>query len=111
MHNAALTDRGLPRSRVLEIDPRSQKVVWVYTHEEDFAGSTPPQFKFVSPYLSGAQRLPNGNTLICDGGSGRVFEVTPDGKTVWQLVNPEKRPLFRAYRYGSDFAGFAGRLP
>ena len=39
------------------------------------------------PYASSAQRLPNGNTLICSDGSV-VTQVTPNGKTVWQYVNP-----------------------
>jgi hypothetical protein len=43
---------------------------------------------FFSPFISGAQRLPNGNTLICSGGPAIVFEVTPDNKTVWQYKHP-----------------------
>lgn len=54
--------------------------VWRYTAE------TPTDF--YSRVISGAQRLPNGNTLICEGMSGNVFQVTPDGKTVWQYVYP-----------------------
>ncbi len=38
-------------------------------------------------FLSGAQRLPNGNTLICDGPQGRVVEVSAGGSTVWEYVN------------------------
>ena len=37
---------------------------------------------------SGAQRLPNGNTLITDGSKGTVFQITPDGTTVWKYINP-----------------------
>ncbi len=40
--------------------------------------------------ISGAQRLPNGNTLICSGINGSLFEVTPDRATVWKYVNPSK---------------------
>jgi hypothetical protein len=32
-------------------------------------------FRFNSFYISGAQRFPKGNTLICEGVGGRVFEV------------------------------------
>ena len=53
---------------------------WSYTAD--------PPTNFYSRLLSGAQRLPNGNTLICEGMSGNVFQVTPDGKTVWQYVYP-----------------------
>ena len=54
--------------------------VWSYTAE------TPTDF--YSRVISGVQRLPNGNTLICEGMSGNVFQVTPDGKVVWQYVYP-----------------------
>jgi len=40
--------------------------------------------------MSGAQRLPNGNTLICTGFSGTIFEVTPEKETVWDYINPAK---------------------
>lgn len=109
MHIAGVEDWGLPRSRVVEIDPRTKKVVWSFTHEESFTGWMPPEFKFNSPYIAGAQRLANGNTLICEGGSGRIFEVTQDGQVVWEFINPERRAIFRAYRYGPEFTGFAGK--
>jgi len=38
--------------------------------------------------VSGCQRLPNGNTLICDGTSGVLFEVTLEGEKVWEYVCP-----------------------
>ncbi len=56
--------------------------VWSY--------SAPKKSEFFSMLISGAQRLPNGSTLICSGISGTVFEVTPDRKTVWKYVNPTK---------------------
>ena len=98
--------------------------VWVYT------AATPSDF--FSAYISGTQRLPNGNTLICDGVHGTLFEVTPAGKTVWKYINPStsQRPLiqgesvpfkqhesgtvvpanqvYRAYRYASDYPGLQG---
>jgi hypothetical protein len=54
--------------------------LWSYTAE--------PPGSFYASYISGCQRLPNGNTLICDGPAGRFFEVTPDKTMVWQYVNP-----------------------
>ncbi len=85
------------------------QAVWTYT-------ATPPN-SFYATNISGAQRLPNGNTLICDGPSGTFFEVTSEGAIVWQYVNPiySQRPdnvaneVFRAERYAIDFAGFAGK--
>lgn len=50
----------------------------------------PERETFYSSHISGANRLPNGNTLICEGHSGRFFEVTPGGETVWQFRNPYK---------------------
>jgi hypothetical protein len=51
---------------------------WSYSDPENF----------FSGFISGAQRLPNGNTLICMGAPGRVFEVTRDKKIVWDYWNP-----------------------
>jgi hypothetical protein len=48
----------------------------------------PDKVSFSSPFISGVQRLPNGNTLICSGASGRIFEVTSAGKIVWEFYDP-----------------------
>ncbi|MEO0078368.1 MAG: aryl-sulfate sulfotransferase, partial [candidate division WOR-3 bacterium] len=50
-------------------------------------GATPARSLY-SPYISGAQRLPGGNTLVCNGGEGLFLEVTPDSQVVWTYVNP-----------------------
>lgn len=52
---------------------------WSYTRD------TPESF-FAS-YLSGAQRLLDGDTLICNGETGEIFEVTPEKITVWEYTN------------------------
>jgi hypothetical protein len=85
--NILLFDNGahrrnqpMPASRVLEIDSTSKAIVWEY-HD------TPP-YNFFSPYISGARRLPNGNTLITEGNFGRMFQVTPDKQVVWEYINP-----------------------
>ena len=77
---------------------------------------------FSSLTISGAQRLPNGNTLICEGSSGHLFEVTPNYSKVWDYINPAaingnlaqgatatQNPVFRAYRFPVDHPAFAGR--
>ena len=56
------------------------KLSWTYRASE-------PK-DFFSGFISGADRLPNGNTLICSGAPGEVFEVTPAGKIVWKFLNP-----------------------
>ncbi len=73
-----------PGSRVLEIDPISREIVWQY----DASCSGRPFWTFYSSFISSARRLPNGNTLICEGMNGRLFQVTTDGDIVWEYVNP-----------------------
>jgi hypothetical protein len=57
-----------------------EKALWSY--------SAPNKKDFFSWFISGAQRLPNGNTLINSGATGVVFEVTAEGETVWKFANP-----------------------
>ena len=54
-----------------------------------YAAQTPADF--YAPILSGAQRLPNGNTLIVDGTAGTISQATPDGKIAWEYVVPIHR--------------------
>src|SRR5262249_4579003 len=54
--------------------------LWSYT--------APQKSDFFAPFMSGAQRLPNGNTLISTGFSGTIFEVTPAKEVVWKYVVP-----------------------
>jgi hypothetical protein len=85
-------------SRVLEINPVTLQLVWSY------AGP-----RFYASNISGAQRLPNGNTLITEGPSGRLFEVTKEGKIVWEYINPlftgaqSTNSVYRAYRLPYDW--------
>lgn len=74
-------------SRVLEIDPSTKQIVWQY----DGSSSGRMIWSFFSSFLSSAQRLPGGNTLICEGMHGRIFQVTPAGEIVWEFVNPRMR--------------------
>ena len=71
---------ALPFSRVVEVDPKTNRIVWEYADN--------PAYNFFSPYISGARRLPNGNTLITEGMFGRMFQVTPEGDVVWEYINP-----------------------
>lgn len=101
---------GLPFSRVIEVEPQSQKVVWEYQAN--------PPFALFSPNISSADRLANGNTLICEGMTGRILEVTRRGETVWEWHNPFAQTvrgnqtsfaLWRAHRYAADHPALAGR--
>lgn len=73
-----------PGSRVLEIDPVRREIVWQY----DASRSGQPFWTFFSSFISSARRLPNGNTLICEGMHGRSFQVTIEGEIVWEYVSP-----------------------
>lgn len=96
-------------SRVVEFDPTTMKIVWQYTPKE--AGFEMPydSNRFYSPFISGAQRLPNGNTLICEGSGGRLIEVTSEHEIVWEYISPyfgkqmRMNMVYRAYRYPYDW--------
>ncbi len=89
-----------PYSRVLEINPITMELEWEYSARTAGVGYHHHYF-FYSPFVSSAQRLPNGNTLICEGDSLRVFEVTSDHELVWEYVIPPTMARgwsYRAYR-------------
>jgi Arylsulfotransferase (ASST) len=71
-------------SRVLEIDPVKEQIIWEYTG----GYSDLPDWTFHSSFISDARRLPNGNTFIDEGMNGRFFQVTPAGEIVWEYVSP-----------------------
>jgi hypothetical protein len=50
--------------------------------------AAPKKEEFFSFFISGCHRLPNGNTFICSGKQGRIFEVTAAGEIVWEFWNP-----------------------
>jgi hypothetical protein len=77
---------------------------WSYTDENPH--------DFYSYHLSGAQRLPNGNTLICEGAKGKFFEVTLEKGVVWQFENPYGTPNHVAdiHRYSPDYPGIKNLL-
>ena len=93
-------------SRVVEFDPTTLEIVWECKGEE--IGSTDAPFTthyFYSPLTSDAQRLPNGNTFICEGTSGRFMEFTPDNELVWEYNYPRLGSglIYRAYRIPYDW--------
>lgn len=108
--NVLIFDNGVYRldnsrtySRVIEVDPRTCEVVWEYKEL--------PFYNFYSPHISGARRLPNGNTLIIEGAFGRMFQVTCEGEVVWEYINPVfveslegymANTVFRANHYMTD---------
>jgi outer membrane protein assembly factor BamB len=100
-------DDAMPYSRVIELNPATNQIVWKYQDK--------PAWNFFSPRMGIAQRLPNGNTLITESSFGRFFEVTSQGEVVWEYVNPffgkpffggppgsESNWVFRALRYSAE---------
>jgi hypothetical protein len=57
-----------------------EKPLWTYI--------APDSISFWSSFISGAHRMNNGNTFINEGAKGRFFEVTKEGKIVWEYLNP-----------------------
>ena len=68
------------KSRALEIDPGTGGIVWSYNGAQDDP--------LDSDIRGGVSRLPNGDTLIAESTSGRILEVTPDRRVVWEYVQP-----------------------
>ena len=109
--NGTHRKQGMPYSKVIEVNPESNEVIWSYQGN--------PRAQFFSGHISGAVRLPNNNCLITEGTSGRVLEITAGGEPVWEWWNPVFNSsandgesmafLFRAYRYGVDYEGLAGQ--
>ena len=128
--NQHISADGEKYSSVLELKPplrpdgsydwkQEAEIVWSYTADGLYSRG-----------LSGAQRLPNGNTLITEGRDGRLIEVSADGEVVWEFVNPvttrglikqgdppnpqgievrQRNDLFRVRKYSPDHPAFAGR--
>ena len=101
-------------SRVLEVNVEKREIVWEYVDRLN---------AFYTTFCGGTQRLPNGNTLICESMKGRFFEVTPEKEIVWEYRNPfltmhppawthgwfATNETFRCYRYAPGFDGFKGK--
>ena len=93
-------------SRVIEFDPRTLKVIWEHGPKQLGLRNG---YQFYSDYVSSAQRLPNGNTLITNGAVGQIQEVTPDHEVVWEYISPWYNPngkynlIYRAYRVPYDY--------
>jgi len=91
----------------------------------DYSYAMPTPTDFYSHIISGADMLPNGNIIICEGTSGHYFEVDSMDNIVWDYVNPVVRDsiltqeqvipgaanlfnsTFRVRKYGHDYPGLA----
>jgi len=97
------------------------ELLWTYV--------APTPTDFFAEAISGCQRLPNGNTLICDGTSGVLFEITLEGEKVWEYVCPvtgdgpirqgdpipldhrahAMNAIFKVHRYDPNYPGLVNK--
>ena len=71
----------LADNNVVEIDPKTDKIVWRYKPKMQKGGAT-----------FACQRLKNGNTMVGENSAGRIVEVDPKGKIVFELKLPDCQP-------------------
>ncbi|NDV20389.1 hypothetical protein GO013_13315 [Pseudodesulfovibrio sp. JC047] len=103
-------NRQTQRSDILEIRPEyyfkstrlNAQVVWSYSKK---GGA-----RFFADQASGAQRLPNGHTLISDSPAGRIVEVSSTAQPLWEYRysvsgSSSHRPIYRASRIPPDHPG------
>jgi hypothetical protein len=76
------------RSQLLEVDPLDGTVAWDFTVEGFFSATKGAQ-----------QALPNGNLLVVSSRGWRVFEITREGRLVWQWTPPWEPQRLRRYAY------------
>jgi len=83
------------RSRVIEYNPPTQRIVWEYPQSASV--------EFFTHHLGYVQRLPNGNTLVTESTQGHILEVTRSSEVVWEYYSP-----FRAGENGEWIATIMG---
>jgi len=84
-------DNGKTKTRLLEVDPKSKKIIWSY----DGAG----QHDFRIPWAGGVEELENGNLLVAASTEGWVFEITRQGEVVWSYYTPMQDAKRRRFFY------------
>ena len=79
------------------IPDREVEIVWSWQdkNKEDY----------YSPFMSGLQRLPNGNTIFCRAYDKYVTEVTSEGEKVLHFSLEGWGRLYRIYKYAPDYPG------
>jgi hypothetical protein len=95
---------GPDQSSVVEIHPPMQNGKYIHDRGQAFGPAAPTWTYetgtgFYSQRYGSGFRMPNGNTIICEGGDGNIFEVNPDGTKVWVYVEPIGQGVFAAQRY------------
>jgi len=103
---------------------------YIFTSGQPFGPSLPDwtyvdtnPTDFFSRIMGSAQRLPNGNTLICESDAGYFFEIDNTNQKVWEYIspvktngiimsqgdNPESNLTFRAFKYDPNYVAFVGK--
>ena len=72
--------RDHQRTRLLVVDPATRRVTWTWAAD--------PPDSFYCPLAGGCDPLPSGNILVTDSTAGAAFELTPNGRIVWDLNLP-----------------------
>jgi hypothetical protein len=119
--NTGHYENGKEWSRVLEINPQTLGIAWSYVGNNEN--------QFYSFVYGRAQGLPNGNVLVADSLTSRIFEVNRLGNKVWELrifdkaaqagnqkpearnsIKPGSRTvIMSATRYAQDELEFLGK--
>lgn len=113
VYNNGLFREPSAYTTVEEYDYKTGKIVWAFEGEQRNA--------LRSYVMGGAQRLSNGNTMICGGQYGHLYEVTEQGDVVWEYIMPlsangvqqrvdgENITVYNVHRYSPDYPGLAGK--
>ncbi|RTR39679.1 DUF1566 domain-containing protein [Shewanella canadensis] len=119
-HDAQFIDSGTPgEGNILVFNNGANRPEGNYSSVDEFCFNgedcTPGELvnsysegvsgEFYADHISGAQRLENGNTLVCEGTEGRLFEYNASHEVVWEYHYGSE--IFKATRYMSDYPGLA----
>ncbi|KAL5341341.1 hypothetical protein BJX70DRAFT_386877 [Aspergillus crustosus] len=75
---------AVPFSRAVIVSRTTKQITWEYKDR------TTGGLGFFTPFMGSAQKLHNGNVLIAEAATGRIFEVTVEGgDVVWEFVVPQ----------------------
>ncbi len=80
---------------------REPEIVWTWNADASEG--------YFSPFMSGWDRLPNGNTIFVNAHNKQIIEVTPEGERVLDYEVPESGRMYRVYKYPRDYPAFDGR--
>lgn len=76
---------------------KNAEIVWQWEAADKAA--------YYSPFMSGAERLPNGNTIFCRAYDKHLMEVTPSGERVLDCTLEGWGELYRIYKFGEGYSG------